>query len=242
MRGFPWFPLWLVWVAMLTGSCCSELKSQPRFSILGDSYSTFGGYVTPSTNLCWYNGTDGGNGPQQNDVRRVEDTWWFLLAQKYGLRLDTNNSYSGSTVCHTGYEGVDYSDRSFVTRLDELGRPDILLVFGGTNDSWAGVPIGEYRYDAWSRQDLYAFRPAFSYLLHHLKERYPQTRILVVTNTELSEAVTASMDSISRHYGIDNVRLHDIDKQAGHPSVAGMKAICEQVGDRLNRIDFDKNR
>lgn len=239
MTGFPWFPLWLVLVALLTGSCSSDLMSQPRFSILGDSYSTFGGYVLPSTNPCWYNGTDGGNVPKQNDVSRVEDTWWFLLAQNYGLRLDTNNSYSGSTVCHTGYEGADFSDRSFITRLHGLGRPDIVLVFGGTNDSWAGVPIGEYQYGAWSRQDLYAFRPAFCYLLHHLKELYPHARILTITNTGLSEEVTASMDSISRHYGIDNVRLHDIEKQAGHPSVAGMKAICDQVGDQLNIVDFD---
>lgn len=28
--------------------------AQNKVSILGDSYSTFYGYVTPETNLCWY--------------------------------------------------------------------------------------------------------------------------------------------------------------------------------------------
>lgn len=49
--------------------------------------------------------------------------------------MKRNNSYSGSTVCHTGYQKADYSDRSFATRMDNLGNPDVLLVFGGTNDS-----------------------------------------------------------------------------------------------------------
>ena len=38
---------------------------------------------------------------------------------------------------------------------------------------------------------------------------------------------------ICRYYGIQNIRLHDIDKQWGHPSVAGMKQICEQVWDAI---------
>ena len=45
--------------------------------------------------------------------------------------LERNNSYSGSTVCHTGYKGADYSDRSFITRMVDLGQPDIILVFWG---------------------------------------------------------------------------------------------------------------
>mgnify|MGYP000060782716 FL=1 len=37
------------------------------------------------------------------------------------------------------------------------------------------------------------------------------------------------MDEICRHYGIENIRLHDIDKQWGHPSVQGMQSIDAQV-------------
>ena len=69
----------------------------------------------------------------------------------------------------------------------------------------------------------------FAYLLASLKQLYPAARIYNITNSELSEEVTDSMDEICRHYGIENIRLHDIDKQWGHPSVQGMQSIDAQV-------------
>lgn len=114
--------------------------------------------------------------------------------------------------------------------------PDIILVFGGTNDSWAGAPIGAYQYDGWTKADLYSFRPAFCYLLASLKQLYPAARIYNITNSELSEEVTDSMDEICRHYGIENIRLHDIDKQWGHPSVQGMQSIDAQVWESVSPI------
>ena len=90
-------------------------------------------------------------------------------------------------------------------------------------------PIGAYQYDGWTKADLYSFRPAFCYLLASLKQLYPAARIYNITNSELSEEVTDSMDEICRHYGIENIRLHDIDKQWGHPSVQGMQSIDAQV-------------
>ncbi|MDO4164965.1 MAG: SGNH/GDSL hydrolase family protein [Bacteroides sp.] len=213
----------------------SSAYAQQKISILGDSYSTYGGYVTPSTNLCWYNGTDGGDKSDKNDVKSVEETWWHRLAQEHGYQLDVNNSYSGSTVCCTGYRKNDYSDRAFITRILNLGNPDIILVFGGTNDSWAGVPIGEFQYADWTKKDLYRFRPAFAYLLDALIRLYPSATIYSITNSELSAEVTNSMDEICRHYQITNIRLHDIEKQWGHPSVKGMESICEQVWEALKR-------
>lgn len=216
--------LYLLFVVFLTFT--SGVFAQKKVSILGDSYSTFYSYVTPSSNLCWY-GVPGEK--KENDVTKVEETWWFRLVNGHGFQLERNNSYSGSTICNTGYEKADYSDRSFITRMDNLGNPDIILVFGGTNDSWAGAPIGEYKYENWTKAELYNFRPAFSYLLDYLTSQYPQADIYNVTNSELSDDVTNSMDEICRHYGITNIRLHDIDKQWGHPSVQGMKSISEQV-------------
>ena len=173
---------------------------------------------------------------KENDVTKVEETWWYRFIHEHGFQLERNNSYSGSTVCHTGYEKADYSDRSFITRIHNLGTPDIILVFGGTNDSWAGAPIGAYQYDGWTKADLYSFRPAFCYLLASLKQLYPAARIYNITNSELSEEVTDSMDEICRHYGIENIRLHDIDKQWGHPSVQGMQSIDAQVWESVSPI------
>lgn len=147
-------------VLLLSLCLYTNAFAQKKVSILGDSYSTYGGYVSPSVNICWYDAEVGGKNAQ-NDVRHVEETWWYRLIKENGYQLERNNSFSGATVCCTGYDKNDYSDRAFITRMYNLGRPDVIFIFGGTNDSWAGAPIGEYQYSDWSKEDLYQFRPAF---------------------------------------------------------------------------------
>ena len=206
-----------------------QAQSKRGISILGDSYSTFKGYVLPDSNYVWY--------PQEkaenNDVQDIRQLWWHQLIREHGYRLCQNNSFSGATICHTGYKGEDYSDRSYCTRLKYLGSPDIILVFGGTNDTWAKSPIGDYKYSDWSRHDLFKFRPAMAYLLANLQNRYPGTDIYVIINDILSEDVTVSMKTICDHYHVPYIQLHDIDKQWGHPSQKGMTQIAEQVAEAI---------
>lgn len=199
-----------------------QMHAQQKVSILGDSYSTFKGHVLPDTNLVWYPA-------DKNDVVKVEQTWWYQFLHNYGYVLDTNNSYSGSTICHTGYRKEDYSDRSFITRMDKLGNPDLIFVFGATNDSWAGAPIGEYKYDSWSRSELYSFRPALAYLLNGLQSLYPHARVYYLLNSELKGSINESVYTICQRYEVPVITLYNIDKQRNHPSIAGMKAISEQV-------------
>ena len=195
-------------------------------AILGDSYSTFEGYITPSTNLSWYF-LD--RPVKDNDVTQVEQTWWHQLLKRNGWRLAINNSYSGSTVSSSGYRKEDYTDRSFVTRADNLGNPDIIFIFGATNDSWVPSPIGEYKYKGWTTDDLKAFRPSLAKLLDFMTKRYLGVKLYFILNSELSDAINASVFTICDHYHVPVIVLHDIDKKAGHPSVEGMKAIAEQV-------------
>jgi hypothetical protein len=203
-----------------------SMSAQRRgVSILGDSYSTYRGFVLPDTNYVWYPR----DSVQHNDVMNVRQTWWHQFLRKGNFRLCQNNSFSGATICHTGYNGDDYSDRSFVTRVPFLGSPDIIIVFGGTNDSWAKSPIGNFQYEGWTRDDLYGFRPAMAYMLSSLQDHYPGVDIYVVINTDLSAEVTTSMKTISDHYGIRWIQLHDIDKQWGHPSQLGMRQIADQL-------------
>ena len=37
------------------------------------------------------------------------------------------------------------------------------------------------------------------------------------------------MREVCKHYEVQLVELHDIEKQNGHPSISGMKSICEQL-------------
>lgn len=217
---------------LISLATCMGLQAQSKLgiSILGDSYSTFKGYVVPDSNYVWYPQEN----PANNDVQDVRQLWWQQLIRNHqGYRLCQNNSFSGATICHTGYDGADYSDRSYCTRLWNLGSPDVILVFGGTNDTWAKSPIGDFQYGNWQKNDLYKFRPAMAYVLESLQNRYPGVRIYVIINDILSDEVTASMKTICQHYHVSYIQLHDIDKQWGHPSQKGMQQIAEQVAAAL---------
>ena len=217
---------------LISLATCMGLQAQSKLgiSILGDSYSTFKGYVVPDSNYVWYPQEN----PANNDVQDVRQLWWQQLIRNHqGYRLCQNNSFSGATICHTGYDGADYSDRSYCTRLWNLGSPDVILVFGGTNDTWAKSPIGDFQYGNWQKNDLYKFRPAMAYVLENLQNRYPGVRIYVIINDILSDEVTASMKTICQHYHVSYIQLHDIAKQWGHPSQKGMQQIAEQVAAAL---------
>ena len=209
----------------------TALAQAPSISILGDSYSTFEGYVTPSTNEMWYYEEPG----NRTDVDDVTQTWWWQVADQGGYRLCLNNSYSGSTIGYRGYDGNDYADRSFLTRMDNLGNPDIILIFGATNDSWAGEQVGEYKYAGWQKGDFYTFRPAMAFLLDHVKKRYPHVKVYFLLNSELRDDINESCLTICQHYGVPCIKLHDIHKINGHPSIAGMKAIAKQVLDVIKQ-------
>lgn len=212
-------------------------QSSKSISILGDSYSTFQGYLQPDTNAVWY----WDNVKAENtDVHHVRETWWHQFIKENGYRLCVNNSFSGATISYSGYKRnnpdfTDYSDRSFITRLKNLGNPDIILVFGGTNDSWAGSPIGEYQYEGWTHDDLFSFRPAMACLLEKMIDYYPNVEIIFLLNDELKDEIDESVKTICAHYGVKCVEFEGIDKINGHPSVKGMKQICDQLKSFFDR-------
>lgn len=196
-------------------------------AILGDSYSTFQGYI-PEGNAYWYYVPEKPE-PERTDVESVTQTWWWTATQRKGYRLGVNDSYSGATVSYTGYNGEDYSDRSFITRVPRLGNPDIILILGAINDSWAGVKMGEYKYSSIERPDLYTFRPALSRMFQLAKELYPNAAIWFILSDGLREELNESVITICGHYGIPCIKLEGIDKRMGHPTVEGMKSIAQQV-------------
>lgn len=215
-------------------SMAQGLKS---VSILGDSYSTFEGYLQPDTNFVWYHKV----APKdRTDVTSVRATWWHQFIKENNYRLCVNNSFSGATICNTGYRSEDYSDRSFITRMTKLGTPDIIFIFGATNDSWAKSPVGEYQYSDWTKDNLYSFRPAMAYLLENMIDRYPNVELYFILNDGLSEEITESAKVICEHYGVDCIELQGIDKMSGHPSVKGMRQICDQVKTYLEILLSDK--
>ena len=211
----------------------SSLKGQ-TISIIGDSYCTYSDWI-PTGYACWYR--TGGNEDTSNNVASVKDTWWWQLSKETGLSLLINNSYSGSTICTTGYNSTDSTDSSFVTRIKLHNgqnrylqpKPDIIFVFGGTNDNYANSPVGSVKYSGWTTNDLKSVLPAFCYMLDYLQTWNPQARIINIINDGLKSDITNGMVTACNYYGIENILLSGISKTGGHPNKSGMISIKEQV-------------
>ena len=201
----------------------SAAGDAPKISILGDSYSTYQNCI-PRGNAAWYPRPN-----NANDVKKAEDCWWYLTVKALNGKLEKNESWSGSTICYTGYRGKDASHFSFVERAGRLGNPDLIFICGATNDSWANSPIGEYKWSDWSKQELYSFRPAMAKMLSDIKKLYPNAKVFFLLNDKLKPVINESVHTICKYYNVPCIDLKNIDKQSSHPSVKGMKQMADQV-------------
>lgn len=206
--------------------------------IFGDSYSTFKDSV-PEGYAVYYT-TERANGP---NITQISDTWWHQLLTKTDSALVLNDSWSGSTIGYTGYDGSDNSESSsFIFRLKKMtergffkkNHIDTVFVFGGTNDNWADAPIGSTKYKNLKEKDFYSALPAVCHFIDKLKEAVPKARIIFIINSELKYEITTGIKRACRHYGIEHVLLSKIDKECGHPTVNGMKQISEQIAKKAN--------
>ena len=89
------------------------MKENRNIFIMGDSYSTYTGYIPEG-----YNSYYGDNRKDNPIVNGVDKTWWRILANENNLNIVLNDSYSGSTVCNTVREGFKL-DTSFINRIDK---------------------------------------------------------------------------------------------------------------------------
>ena len=198
------------------------------FGILGDSYSTFSGFI-PEGNRCYYPRPE-----DVDDVLRVEQTWWYQLMTKRNLRLLVNESYSGATVCEDVREGYPEDSsftkraiRAFSEKTEE--KPNFIFLFGCTNDSWFDRTIGSNQYENWTDADLQQVLPAYCNTIHSLKTANPEATIVAIINTDLKEEIQNGMLLACEYYDIAKVVLSDISKQSGHPDALGMTQIAQQV-------------
>ena len=177
-----------------------------RISVIGDSISTFRGFV-PSGYSCHYPTSD-------HDLTSVSQTYWYRLAHDLmsDARIERNISFSGTAVACTtdpAYASQAWYGNDFCARFiaqGGVGQPDIVLIHGGTNDYAhnvdplaPGLPIQSAEAPseaalaelfaaadaAATRAEIEAlddttFCTAYIKLLRLLKERYPERKILPI--------------------------------------------------------------
>ena len=117
--------------------------AQTKVSIIGDSISTFKGWLDATSvdgKTCTTHYPNTSN--SACDVSTVDKTWWYRLI--YGKMrngvLESNISSGNTTVVQnttaTNYATQYWYNWDFCTRLQKLGvgNPDVIFIHGGTND------------------------------------------------------------------------------------------------------------
>ena len=230
-------------IALMT-TACNKKEKEICFSILGDSFTSYAGTVDPNTNHIWEPFVDIG-------VTSPDMMWFNQIALNTGWTLEKNNSFSGSHITnnHDYTDGDYYKTVSYLNRMDNLGTPDVIFVFGGTNDIYHRVPVGDYVYSDWSEEQLCYLRPAMAYMYQNMKRQYPKAKIYFMLDMELCisdqtiddefrQAYIESIHKISRHYNIECIDIYGIKKSQWHPNAKGQDTIAQQVMETL-MIDFD---
>ena len=202
--------------------------------LLGDSYTTFAGCI-PEGNWAFY--------PRDAvpDVTDADQTWWRQLIRMRNLRLLCNESSSGTTIS-TRVREVHTPKDAFISRMKRvLGpdgvngeKPELILIMGGTNDSWIGNEAGELQFEGWTDETLLQVLPAACYMLDYITAHNPDASILFMLNTDLRAEIADGLTAACAHYGVKLLCLQEISKQNGHPDVAGMKQIAKQTSSALD--------
>lgn len=142
--------------------------SGKTLSILGDSISTFAGYI-PAGNVTYY---------PYGDVALVSDTWWYKLMTALDMTLNVNNSWSGSRVTTTDGE----ESAGCMSRCQNLGvNPDVIIVYMGINDFNNEVDLGTYDGTTPIPLDTTKFREAYGIMLNKILSTYKTSEVWVCT-------------------------------------------------------------
>ncbi len=153
-----------------------EVKEQKTLSVIGDSISTFAGYIpedVPAPNI-YYHGNNAG-------VNNVHKMWWQIVCDKLGFKRNTINAYGGSRVTNTNALGEATTGVSRATALDNGADPDIIIAYIGINDFNGGVTIGDYTGNGVIPDDTTEFATAYARMLYNIRKKYKLAKVYCMT-------------------------------------------------------------
>ena len=234
-------------------------------SILGDSISTFAGYIPVADGFNLEHLARYPDASRVPDVTDVNQTWWMQTINTLDAKLGINDSWRGSTV--SGYASVTTGVAGYLaamsntTQLQNLGSngtPDVILFYGGTNDLAHTPNLGSFDpATAPTEVDLSTLKwdnlaDAYANILLRLKYYYPDAQLVCLLPTytasyysdaKLAEG-NALMAEVCEHYGVVYTDLRYCGISAAdlpdgiHPGAAGMDYITNAVLDTLvSRFD-----
>jgi lysophospholipase L1-like esterase len=129
-----------------------------KFSILGDSISTLGGY-NPKDYDVYYDGYM----CRITEIKTKKDTWWGAVIDFFGGELLVNDAYSGSCVTGTFHPAGSSDRRTGALHYGNV-QPDVILVYLGVNDYGSYIHVN-------------SFDKAYNTMLSKIKSNYPDTEV-----------------------------------------------------------------
>lgn len=101
-----------------------------------------------------------------------------VLKNLVGLEVARNYGIGGTRIANQHEHKIEVDHLSFCQRFDEMDNDaDLVVVFGGTNDYGHGdAPFGEF-----SDRNPDTFYGGCHYLMKGLCEKYPESRIVILT-------------------------------------------------------------
>lgn len=229
-------------------------------SILGDSISTFEGYI-PSDYSAYY--------PENGKIKQVEDMWWYQVLEATGMKLGGNASYSNSEVTGDSTSVTDGLAACSFRRINDLkasdgSSPDIILVYTGINDFLHCREAGSFTAPAQQEEgEILVFSDAYELMLQKTMAAYPEAQLYLCTLTETDAGdvkdprsypstnengnVIADFNQIIREiaaaYGLPLIDLHEcgityqnvyeLTGDGLHPRPSGAKLIADKVLETL---------
>ena len=233
-----------------------EPETGMKLSILGDSISTFKGWI-PEGNLVFY--------PENGAVKDVAQTWWKIVLDELGLTLCANGSSSGSASFGYSQEAdpmYGCSDHRISQLAGADGEaPDIIIVYMGTNDVLMSAAIGDNDgLQAVGEGLVGSLSDGYTMILDKIKRQYPQAQVYCCTlllmgdwgTTEAqpfvpfvngqnvtSEAYSERIRLIAGNRGLPIIDLEkcgitidnmvEMTADGVHPTAEGMRLIADTV-------------
>ena len=196
-----------------------------KLSILGDSMSTYQ-TIVPDGYSCFY--------PYPTaDVNNYNDTWWMQVANRFGMKLLMNNSYSGTCVS-TGTGNFSTTLDSRLANLMKNGeKPDVIIIFMGANDCGSQYV------------QLSTFKSSYKVMLEKIQALCPEAEIICLTLPKAKMYTDANRADYSKvimdtaaEYNCKVINLenswdpNNFDNllcDSIHPKKAGMDKIFETI-------------
>lgn len=200
----------------------TQSYSGKTISVLGDSITTYNGYI-PNGFTYFY------PYPTAN-LLDVNQTWWMQFINHYGMKLLVNNAWSGSAVAGSATSAAQNMTRLQYLFIGEV-KPDVILIFMGANDAPSPYIT------------LSQFDQAYGKMIENIQSYSPQSEIVLCALPSLplysdtdQENYSAVIQGYADEYGFVFIDFRDAFSRlessaylvdSAHPNKAGMDKLAE---------------